>query len=200
MAELCTNLRCASTFDLPPKLPRLGIADVPFAARIGDGLPEQIDPATRTEKVCHGSADRCEWNALVDGDVVFGEVRSVYDDALRLLPPQSGGFRDREVNQMGVRIRDSIHGKSRCMRNGQVVGPAVGFGPKHGFPVLRKPTWRKMRNAVNASGCSFEPPSLYEAGQDRISETSRSGLLGGDQTVVVLSKFYKFVETRARIA
>ena len=72
-------------FDLPPKLPRLGIADVPFAARIGDGLPEQIDPATRTEKVCHGSADRCEWNALVDGDVVFGEVRSVYDDALRLL-------------------------------------------------------------------------------------------------------------------
>jgi hypothetical protein len=73
------------------------------------------------------------------------------------------------------------------MRNGQVVGPAVGFGPKHGFPVLRKPTWRKMRNAVNASGCSFEPPSLYEAGQDRISETSRSGLLGGDQTVVVLS-------------
>src|ERR1017187_9398539 len=55
-----------------------------------------------------------------------------------------------------------------------------------------------MRNAVNASGSSFEPPSLYEAGQDRIRETSRSGLLGGDQTVVVLSKFYKFVETRAR--
>ncbi len=123
-------------FDLPPKLPRLGIADVPFAARIGDGLPEQIDPATRTEKVCHGSADRCEWNALVDGDVVFGEVRSVYDDALRLLPPQSGGFRDGEVNQMGVCIRDSIHGKSRCMGNGQVVGPAARFGPKHGFPVL----------------------------------------------------------------
>jgi hypothetical protein len=53
-----------------------------------------------------------------------------------------------------------------------------------------------MRNAVNASGCSFEPLSLYEAGQNRIRETSRSGLLGGDQTVVVLCKFYKFVENR----
>jgi hypothetical protein len=41
-------------FDLPPKLPRLGMADVPFAARLGDGLPEQIDPATRTEEVRHG--------------------------------------------------------------------------------------------------------------------------------------------------
>jgi hypothetical protein len=46
-------------FDPSPKFPRLGIADVSFAAGIEDGLPEQIDLATRTEKVRHCFADRC---------------------------------------------------------------------------------------------------------------------------------------------
>jgi hypothetical protein len=90
--------------DPSPKFSRLGIADESFAAGIGNGLAEQIDPATRTEKVHHGFADRCERNALMNGDVVSCEIRTMYDDALRLFAPQSGGFRHREVNQMGVRV------------------------------------------------------------------------------------------------
>jgi hypothetical protein len=79
-------------------------------------------------------------------------------------PPQSGGFGNREVNHMGIRVRDSIDGESRCMRNCEVVGPAVGFRQEHGFPLLRKATRRKMGDAVNAFGGSLEFPSLYEAG------------------------------------
>jgi hypothetical protein len=184
--------------DPSPKLAGLGTADVSFAAGIGDCLPEQAGPAAGRQKVRYRLADRCEWKPFLNCDVVLCEIVAVHDNVFWFLPSQPRGFGDREVNQARVGVGDSVHGERRCVRNCDTVGASVRLRPKHSFSVLREPARRKMGNPVDSSGDSLDSFSLEEPGQNRICETCRAGLLGGDQSIVLFCEGYQFFKTRAR--
>ena len=121
----------------------------------------------------------------------------MHDYALRLLSPQPGGLGNRKVNGAWVCIGDSVDDKSRCTRQGDVARPAVRFGPKDRFPVLRKPARREVRDTKDASGSSFDPLPLCQPRQHRVGESRFSSLLRSHEAVVLLSERDEFVETCA---
>jgi hypothetical protein len=90
--------------DSPLELLRFRVSDESFAARIGDGLPDQVDALAGLEKVRNGLADGCERNSFMDRDVLRPEVLTMYDDASWLLTPETGGLRDGDVNRTGVGV------------------------------------------------------------------------------------------------
>jgi hypothetical protein len=90
--------------DSPLELLRFRVSDESFASRIGDGLPDQVDALAGLEEVRNRFADACEWNTLVERDVLRPEVPTMHYDAFGLLAPQASGLRDRDMNRTGVGV------------------------------------------------------------------------------------------------
>ena len=178
-----------------PKLAGLGVGNVSFAAGIRDRLPEQVDPAAGGEKVGDRLTDGGEWKPFVNGHVFRRKIVAMHDHAFGFLPPQACGFGYCEMNRLRTGIGNPIHGEGRRMRNCDGAGSAVRLCPKHGFAVLGERARRKVRNPVDASCDPFDSFSPDEPRQDRIRETCRASLLGGDQSIILFGESDKFVKT-----
>jgi len=130
-------------------------------------LFQPLGPAG-AKQVGDGPADRRDRNPFLDGHVLRCEVLAMEDHALRLLSPQPGGLRNREVNGARVCVGDSVDNKSRCPRQSDVARPSVRPRPKDRLPILREPARREMRETKDTSGGSLDPLTLCKPRQHRV--------------------------------
>ena len=73
-------------FDPAPEPAGVGLGDISFAARVGHCLFQEIGAASGLKQVGYGSFDRRDQKTFLDGDVGWGKIAVVQDDALWCSP------------------------------------------------------------------------------------------------------------------
>ena len=84
------------------------------------------------------------------------------DNADGSLSSQARARGNREVNPRGIGVGDSIDRQSGLMRERDVLWPTACAHPENGLPVLRETSWREVADAIDASGDTFQPPTLRQ--------------------------------------
>jgi len=181
-------------FHPTPKPCGVRLGDKSFAARVGYGLLQKIGASARLKQVGYRSFDCRDLNTFLNRDVAGGEVGVMNNDASWCLAAQPRVSGHREMDRCRTCVGNPLNRERGSVRDGDGFGAAIGFGPEHGFPVLRELSLRKMRNPVHAARDALDAPALDEPGEDRVRKALGAGLPGGNESVVFFGQGGEFIE------